>query len=137
MSLTAFSSSISDVLTVYHQAVNDFNAGYKKPKTDPAWVNLKKALDSKVMVTGINKPKANKGPNNVIDFLNAAQATFTNDLVIQTVLYGSTLAAVYGTADWADNDHDDDGQIAFHFEFCLRRDAPDWKILRLTATSPR
>jgi len=135
MNLTAFPASILDVLNAYHLAVQHFNAGYGKPKTDPEWVALKGLLDAKVMITGIDKPKSYKGPSHVIDFLNAAQATFTNDIVSQTIPYGNKLVAVCGTADWQDNDHDNDGPLVFHFEF-VTRDGVNWKILRLTATNP-
>jgi hypothetical protein len=136
-SLSVFSTSISDLLGVYSQAVKNFNAGSGKPKTDPAWLDLKGLLDEKVMATGIDTAVAYQGKDDVIDFLVAAQATFTHDVITQTLSYGANLATISGTADWQDNDGDSDGQILFQFEFVARSAAnPKWKILRLTGTNP-
>jgi hypothetical protein len=135
--LAKFSTSIDDLLAVYHQAVADFNSGRNKPSTDPGWVDLKKLLDAKVMVAGIDKPVAYKGKDAVINFLVAAGASFTNDTITQTLTFGNNLAALCGTADWADSDQDNDGQIIFNFEFVNRSiTKSNWKILRLSATNP-
>ena len=138
VTLTHFLATVDALKQTYHQAVTYFNAGKGEPVTDAAWVGLEGLLDQTAMVTGIDKAVAYKGPTAVINFLQSAGASFTNDTILNAQVLGAGMGVVSGIANWKDADNDNDGLISFNFEFIDRNGSgTDWKILRLTATTPK
>ncbi len=133
--LKVFSTSVGNLLNVYHQAVNYFNAGQGKPITDAAWIGLKGLLDPDVICTAIMTVTSYKHPDPVITYLQAADGSFTNDIITQTLPFGN-YAVVCGTATWTDAGSPGGQPIIFTFTFVNYGigNQPNWKILRLAAT---